>query len=122
MGGDPDKNPPFFFTKPADAILDASRPEVKVPYPQETEDLQFEVELVVALGKGASLSVFILIVLMLVVVVGGGDGVGFLAAATTAATGVVRVLDGMGYLYVICAFAGVQGCSVLLPKVAMPIC
>lgn len=53
MGGDPDKNPPFFFTKPADAIVDASRPAVKIPYPPQTADLQHEVELVVALGKGA---------------------------------------------------------------------
>lgn len=54
MGNDPDKNPPFFFSKPSDAIVDASRPEVKVPYPQETEDLHYEVELVVALGKGTN--------------------------------------------------------------------
>ncbi|CAM9356718.1 unnamed protein product, partial [Sphacelaria rigidula] len=53
MGSDPDKSPPFFFTKPADAIVDASRPAVKIPYPQQTADLQHEVELVVALGKGA---------------------------------------------------------------------
>jgi fumarylpyruvate hydrolase len=44
-----ERDPPFFFQKPRDAIvLDGAR----VPYPPFTADFQFEVELVVALGKG----------------------------------------------------------------------
>ena len=44
-----ERDPPFFFQKPRDAIvLDGGR----VPYPPFTADFQFEVELVVALGKG----------------------------------------------------------------------
>lgn len=44
-----ERDPPFFFQKPADAIVDDG---ANVPYPPDTSDLQFEVELVVALGKG----------------------------------------------------------------------
>ena len=44
-----ERDPPFFFQKPRDAlVLDGAR----VPYPPFTSDFQFEVELVVALGKG----------------------------------------------------------------------
>ena len=44
-----ERDPPFFFQKPRDAIvLDGAR----VPYPPFTSDFQFEVELVVALGNG----------------------------------------------------------------------
>ena len=44
-----ERDPPFFFQKPRDAIVpDGGR----VPYPPATSDFQFEVELVVALGKG----------------------------------------------------------------------
>jgi fumarylpyruvate hydrolase len=44
-----ERDPPFYFQKPRDAIvLDGAR----VPYPPFTSDFQFEVELVVALGKG----------------------------------------------------------------------
>jgi len=49
MGADPDREPPFFFTKPADAILESG--EI-LPYPQATENLHHEIELVVALGGG----------------------------------------------------------------------
>ncbi|WP_354681257.1 fumarylacetoacetate hydrolase family protein [Cupriavidus plantarum] len=49
MGKDPDREPPFFFTKPADAVVAA---EGTVPYPPLTENLHHEIELVVALGKG----------------------------------------------------------------------
>ncbi|RLQ87556.1 fumarylacetoacetate hydrolase family protein [Notoacmeibacter ruber] len=53
MGNDPDREPPFFFTKPADAVVDAGRSEnAVIPYPPETEDLHYEVELTVAIGKG----------------------------------------------------------------------
>lgn len=47
MGRDPDREPPFFFMKPADAVVDAGG---EVPYPPETADLQYEGELVVAIG------------------------------------------------------------------------
>jgi fumarylpyruvate hydrolase len=47
MGKDPDRDPPFFFLKAADAVVpDGSI----VPYPPETSDYQYEVELVVAIG------------------------------------------------------------------------
>jgi len=49
MGHDPDREPPFFFTKPADAVVDM--PE-KWPYPPETKDLHHEIELIVLIGKG----------------------------------------------------------------------
>ena len=48
MGKDPDREPPFFFTKPADAVVDTP---CSVPYPPETSNLHHEVELVVAVGK-----------------------------------------------------------------------
>src|SRR4030095_14500220 len=51
MGKDPDRDPPFFFMKPANAVVDASRP-TSVPYPPKTKNYQHEVELVVAIGKG----------------------------------------------------------------------
>jgi fumarylpyruvate hydrolase len=49
MGHDPDREPPFFFTKPADAVVPGGG---RIPYPSATRDLHHEVELVVALGKG----------------------------------------------------------------------
>ncbi|MEM7194263.1 MAG: fumarylacetoacetate hydrolase family protein [Pseudomonadota bacterium] len=49
MGHDAEREPPFFFTKPADAVVDNHS---KVPYPPETNNLHFEIELVVAVGKG----------------------------------------------------------------------
>jgi len=51
MGSDPNREPPFFFTKPADAVVPASG---AVPYPPATSDLHHEVELVVALGAGGA--------------------------------------------------------------------
>ncbi len=48
MGHD-DRKPPFYFQKPADALL-ASGSEF--PYPPQTENVHFEVELVVAIAKG----------------------------------------------------------------------
>jgi fumarylpyruvate hydrolase len=54
MGADPDREPPFFFTKPADAVVPASG---TLPYPPATSDLHHEVELVVALkGGGANIA------------------------------------------------------------------
>jgi len=49
MGSDPEREAPFFFTKPADAILESGEP---LPYPSLTENLHHEIELVVALGAG----------------------------------------------------------------------
>jgi fumarylpyruvate hydrolase len=51
MGHDPDREPPFFFTKPADAILTGG---ADMPYPTATKDLHHEVELVVAIGTGGA--------------------------------------------------------------------
>ena len=48
MGHDPDREPPFFFTKPANAVV----PEGSLPFPTQTQDLHHEIELVVALGEG----------------------------------------------------------------------
>ena len=44
-----ERDPPFFFQKPRDAVV---RDGAHVPYPPFTTDFQFEVELVVALGLG----------------------------------------------------------------------
>jgi fumarylpyruvate hydrolase len=49
MGMDPDREPPFFFTKPADAIVPGGG---DVPYPSRTQNLHHEIELVVALARG----------------------------------------------------------------------
>jgi fumarylpyruvate hydrolase len=51
MGHDPDREPPFFFTKPADAIVTGG---ADMPYPSATNDLQHEIELVVAIGTGGA--------------------------------------------------------------------
>ena len=51
MGKDPDREPPFFFMKPADAVVDAGG---AVAYPPETADLHHEGELVVAIGQGGA--------------------------------------------------------------------
>lgn len=50
MGNDL-REPPFFFTKPADAVVPS---HAAIAYPMATSDLHHEVELVVALGKGGS--------------------------------------------------------------------
>jgi fumarylpyruvate hydrolase len=49
MGMDPDREPPFFFSKPADALVANGTP---VPYPPRTANLHHEIELVVAIGAG----------------------------------------------------------------------
>ena len=51
MGHDPDREPPFFFMKPADAIVQNG---ATIPYPQMTADLHHEIEMVVAIGKGGN--------------------------------------------------------------------
>ncbi len=51
MGYDPNREEPFFFAKPADAIVQNGG---VVPYPPQTKNLHYELEMVVALGKGGS--------------------------------------------------------------------
>ncbi len=52
MGGDATKEPPFFFAKPADAILPIVPPAVgSMRYPLATKNFHHEIELVVAIGK-----------------------------------------------------------------------
>jgi fumarylpyruvate hydrolase len=48
MGKDPDREPPFFFCKPADAVVPN---HATLPYPSRTANLHHEVELVVAIGR-----------------------------------------------------------------------
>lgn len=50
MGNDPDREPPVFFTKPADAITTCPN----IPFPSATQNLHYEGELVVAIGKGGA--------------------------------------------------------------------
>ena len=50
MGFDPDREPPFFFTKPCDAVV-ASGSTIR--YARATHNLHHEIELVIAIGKGA---------------------------------------------------------------------
>ena len=51
MGHDPNAELPFYFTKPADAVVESG---ATIPYPPATQDLHHEAELVVALGKGGT--------------------------------------------------------------------
>ena len=51
MGSDPTREPPFYFAKPADAIVP---PGGQVRYPPATSDLHHEIELVVALKGGGA--------------------------------------------------------------------
>ena len=51
MGGVAGRDPPFFFAKPADAIVLDGR----FPYPPMSTDVHHEIELVVALGPKASI-------------------------------------------------------------------
>jgi fumarylpyruvate hydrolase len=48
MGHDPDREPPFFFCKPADAVV---ANDSQIPYPMVTDNLHHEIEQVVAIGK-----------------------------------------------------------------------
>ena len=53
MGFDPDRDPPFYFAKPADAILPVAPGQVlELPYPTLTQNYHYEAELVAAIGKG----------------------------------------------------------------------
>lgn len=51
MGGNPEREAPFFFMKPADAVVANSS---TIPFPRATADLHHEIELVVALGQGGA--------------------------------------------------------------------
>lgn len=48
MGHDPEREPPFFFMKPADAIVPNG---ATLPFPRATKDLHHEIEMVVAIGR-----------------------------------------------------------------------
>ena len=53
MGSDPNREPPFFFQKPSDAIqFVAIGTTADHPYPPLTKNYHYEIELVAALGKG----------------------------------------------------------------------
>ena len=55
MGHDPEREPPFFFMKPADAIVHNG---ATIPFPQVTKDLHHEIEMIVAIGRdGAGIPV-----------------------------------------------------------------
>ena len=49
MGYDPDREPPFFFQKNPDTIVQSGG---KFPYPDRSENVHYEIELVAALSKG----------------------------------------------------------------------
>ncbi len=51
MGHDPNAEPPFFFTKPADAVVESGS---RIAYPTATADLHHEAELVVAIGHAGA--------------------------------------------------------------------
>jgi len=52
MGKDPDREPPFFFMKPACAVVQAGEKEITIPYPPMTSNFHHEIELVVTINKG----------------------------------------------------------------------
>ncbi len=55
MGFDPDREPPFFFCKPADAIVPvADGQTLELPYPAQTQNYHYEAELVAVIGKAGS--------------------------------------------------------------------
>ncbi|MGO4304988.1 fumarylacetoacetate hydrolase family protein [Cupriavidus sp. RAF12] len=55
MGFDPDREPPFFFCKPADAIVPVPYGKtLELPYPTQTQNYHYEAELVAVIGKGGS--------------------------------------------------------------------
>jgi fumarylpyruvate hydrolase len=51
MGSDPTREPPFYFTKPADSVVVGG---ADMPYPPATKSLHHEMELVVAIGEGGA--------------------------------------------------------------------
>ena len=59
MGFDPDREPPFFFCKPADAVVPVAQDEtLEIAYPSQTSNYHYEAELVAVIGKsGANIPV-----------------------------------------------------------------
>ena len=51
MGHDPDREPPFFFQKNPDALLESGS---RFPYPTASRNVHFEIELVCAIGTGGA--------------------------------------------------------------------
>jgi fumarylpyruvate hydrolase len=52
MGHDPEREPPFFFCKPADAVVYAAPGQTaRFAYPSQSQDVHYEMELVAAIGK-----------------------------------------------------------------------
>jgi fumarylpyruvate hydrolase len=51
MGADPNREPPFFFMKPGNALLPEGS---RFPYPALSENVHYEIELVAALGKAGA--------------------------------------------------------------------
>ena len=55
MGFDPDREPPFFFCKPADAVVPVAYGEtLELAYPSQTQNYHYEAELVAVIGKSGS--------------------------------------------------------------------
>jgi len=54
MGGNPEREPPFFFMKPADSAFSATEFDTKIPYPTSCSNFHYECELVVAIGEGGT--------------------------------------------------------------------
>lgn len=55
MGFDPEREPPFFFCKPADAVIPVPFGETLLQaYPSQTDNYHYEIELVAAIGRGGS--------------------------------------------------------------------
>lgn len=52
MGKDPEREAPFFFMKPACAVVQAGSETIEIAYPPMTSNFHHEIELVVAIGKG----------------------------------------------------------------------
>ncbi|MBN3849318.1 fumarylacetoacetate hydrolase family protein [Paraburkholderia sp. Ac-20342] len=55
MGFDPDREPPFFFCKPTDAVVPVAYDEtLNLAYPSQTQNYHYEAELVAVIGKSGS--------------------------------------------------------------------
>jgi fumarylpyruvate hydrolase len=55
MGFDPDREPPFFFCKPDNAIVPVAYGEtLELPYPAQTQNYHYEAELVAVIGKSGA--------------------------------------------------------------------
>lgn len=54
MGKDPERDPPFYFMKPASATVPSGAEPVTIAYPPKTENFHHEIELVAVIGKGGS--------------------------------------------------------------------